>query len=54
MKALGEEYMVLLPENLPALAELLEDTSEEVANLTREVVALAEELTGESLEESLR
>lgn len=54
MRSLGEEYMVLLPENLPVLAELLEDTSEEVANLTREVVALAEELTGESLEESLR
>ena len=54
MKSLGEEYMVLLPENLPVLAELLEDTNEEVASLARQVVTLAEELTGESLEDSLR
>jgi len=54
MKSLGEEYMVLLPENLPVLAELLEDTNEEVASLAKEVVTLAEELIGESLEDSLR
>lgn len=54
MKALGEEYMVLLPENLPALAELLEDTNEDVSSLAREAVTLAEELIGESLEDSLR
>lgn len=54
MKALGEEYMVLLPENLPVLAELLEDSNEEVASLAKEVVTMAEELIGESLGDSLR
>ena len=52
MKSIGEECMVLLPENLPALAELLEDSNEEVANLAKEVVTKAEELIGESLEDS--
>ena len=54
MRSLGEEYMVLLPECLPVLSELLEDNDEEVCGLAKEVVTLAEELTGESLEDSLR
>jgi hypothetical protein len=54
MKSLGEEYMVLLPECLPVLSELLEDSDETVASLAKETVTLAEELIGESLEESLR
>lgn len=54
MKSLGEEYMVLLPENLPLLAELLEDSNEDVASLAKEVVTLAEDLIGESLEDNLR
>lgn len=54
MKALGEEYMTLLPENLPVLSDLLEDPNEEVALLTKEVIALSEEITGENLEENLR
>jgi len=54
MKSLGEEYMVLLPECLPVLSELLEDTDEEVAGLAQDCVGLGEELIGESLEENLR
>lgn len=54
MKSLGEEYMVLLPECLPVLSELLEDSDETIASLAKETVTLAEELIGESLEESLR
>jgi U3 small nucleolar RNA-associated protein 10 len=54
MKSLGEEYMVLLPECLPVLSELLEDSDETIAALAKESVTLAEELIGESLEESLR
>lgn len=54
MKSLGEEYLTLLPEILPILAELLEDANEEIAKLAREVVAHAETLTGEDLEERLR
>ena len=54
MKSLGEEYMVLLPECLPILAELLEDNDEEVAGLAQDCISLGEELLGESLEDSLR
>lgn len=52
--ALGEEYMVLLPECLPVLSELLEDESEEIVALAKECVQQGEELLGESLEDSLR
>jgi len=50
---IGEEYMVLLPECLPVLSELLED-EEEIAGMAKECVRQSEELLGESLEESLR
>lgn len=45
---------VLLPECLPVLSELLEDSDEEIAGLAQDCVTLGEELLGESLEESLR
>jgi BP28CT (NUC211) domain len=54
IKSLGDEYIVLLPENLPLLSELLEDTNEDVARLARDVVTQTEELLGESLEDNLR
>lgn len=54
MRALGEEYMILLPECLPILSELLEDNDEEVAGLAQDCISLGEDLLGESLEESLR
>ena len=54
IQSLGDEYIVLLPENLPLLSELLEDGNEDVARLARDVVTQAEELLGESLEDSLR
>jgi len=50
---IGEEYMVLLPECLPVLSELLED-DEEIAGMAKECVNKGEELLGESLEDSLR
>lgn len=52
--ALGEEYMVLLPECLPVLSELLEDEDENIVALAKECVQQGEELLGESLEDSLR
>jgi hypothetical protein len=52
--ALGEEYMVLLPECLPVLSELLEDEDEGIVALAKECVQQGEELLGESLEDSLR
>jgi U3 small nucleolar RNA-associated protein 10 len=54
MKSLGEEYMVLLPECLPVLSELLEDNDEEVAGLAQDCISMGEELLGESLEDNLR
>lgn len=54
INALGEEYMVLLPECFPVLSELLEDSDEEIAGLAQECVSIGEELLGESLQESLR
>ena len=54
LQLLGEEYMVLLPECLPILSELLEESNEEIASLARECIRLGEELLGESLEDSLR
>jgi hypothetical protein len=52
--ALGEEYMVLLPECLPVLSELLEDEDEDIVALSKECVQQGEELLGESLEDNLR
>jgi U3 small nucleolar RNA-associated protein 10 len=52
--SLGEEYMVLLPECLPVLSELLEDEDENIVAIAKECVQQGEELLGESLEDSLR
>lgn len=52
IRTLGEEYMVLIPECLPVLSELLE-AGEETAALARDIVELSEDLLGESLEDSL-
>jgi U3 small nucleolar RNA-associated protein 10 len=46
--------MVLLPECLPVLSELLEDEDEDIAAIAKDCIALGEELLGESLEDSLR
>ncbi|KAL7469679.1 hypothetical protein ACHAXS_009933 [Conticribra weissflogii] len=54
IETIGEEYMVLLPECLPILSELLEDGDEEIAGMAKECVRQGEELLGESLEDSLR
>jgi U3 small nucleolar RNA-associated protein 10 len=54
IESLGDEYLVLIPECLPVLSELLEDADEDVATLAKDIVTLAEEMLGESLESSLR
>jgi U3 small nucleolar RNA-associated protein 10 len=54
IETIGEEYMVLLPECLPVLSELLEDDDVEIAGAAKECVRQGEELLGESLEDSLR
>lgn len=53
IQTLGEEYMVLLPECLPILSELLEDEDEEIAALAKECITQGEELLGESLEDAI-
>lgn len=54
LQTLGEEYMVLLPECLPVLSELLEDGNDDIVALAKECIRLGEELLGESLEDSIR
>jgi len=54
IQSLGEEYMVLLPECLPVLSELLEDDDEEIVAIAKECIRQGEDLLGESLEDSLR
>lgn len=54
IKSIGEEYMVLIPECLPVLSELLEDSDEQIAGSAQECIAMSEELLGESLEDNLR
>jgi U3 small nucleolar RNA-associated protein 10 len=46
----GAEYVVLLPEMIPFMAELLEDTDEAVEHLALELKHLAERLSGELLD----
>ena len=49
----GEDYLVLLPECLPFLSELMEDQSSDVVSLTTELIQYIENLSGESLESYL-
>ncbi|XP_067928293.1 HEAT repeat-containing protein 1-like [Watersipora subatra] len=47
---LGEDFMTLLPETIPFLAELMEDEEEEVEALCQEVIANMENMLGEPLQ----
>jgi U3 small nucleolar RNA-associated protein 10 len=51
--AVGEEYLVMLPESLSFLSELLEDPDPMVEAKCRAVLKAAEELSGESLDSYL-
>ena len=51
---IGEEYLILLPECLPYLSELLEDSNEEINAYTAEVVRYIESISGETLEDYLQ
>ena len=48
---LGEAYLVMLPETVPYLAELMEDDSTEVEALCQRVIKAIEALSGESLQD---
>ena len=51
---LAEEYLTMLPEAIPFLAELLEDTDQRVEARAQEVVKLLEGVSGESLDEYMK
>ena len=44
---MGEEWLGLLPETVPYIAELLEDDSEEVERETQRLIGKVEEFLGE-------
>lgn len=50
---LKEEYLVLLPETIPFLGELLEDVEETVKSLAQEILKEMENMSGESLRDYL-
>lgn len=50
----GEEYLLLLPECLPFLSELMEDDTREVTSLAAAAIRFMEELSGEKLEAYLQ
>ena len=50
----GEEYLILLPECLPFLSEILEDSDSSVVALASNVIQSIEDMSGESLESYLR
>eukprot|EP01035_Chromulina_nebulosa_P016907 gene16907-22396_t len=50
----GEEYLLLLPECLPFLSELLEDDDQEIVEFTSTVIKSIEELSGEELDNYLK
>ena len=50
----GEEYLILLPECIPFLAELLEDDSRQIVTATRELIMFIEGLSGESLDQYIQ
>ncbi|KAJ1720720.1 snoRNA-binding rRNA-processing protein utp10 [Coemansia erecta] len=51
---LGEEFLILLPETIPYLAELLEDDDERVERVTQETIKVIEAHLGESLQSYLK
>ncbi|KAG0325600.1 HEAT repeat-containing protein 1 [Dissophora globulifera] len=53
-KRLGEEFLILLPETIPFLAELMEDDDHEVEALTQQVIADIEVYLGGSLQKYFR
>ena len=50
---LRERWLALLPEIMPFIAELLEDTNPEVESTVQDLVRDIEELSGESLNDYL-
>ena len=54
VERMREEYLLLLPEALPFLAELLEDPEHTVVAATQRLIKKLEDLSGESLQQYLQ
>lgn len=54
VKSLKEDFLPLVPETLPKLAEFLEDHETVVSNRAREVIRSLEALSGENYDEYLK
>ena len=50
----GNDYLVLMPDTLPYLAELLEDTDEDIRMLAQKLALVLREVSGEDISEFLR
>jgi len=46
-RQLGEEFLPMLPESIPFIAELIEDSNEEVERLCQEIIAQVDEFLGD-------
>lgn len=53
LDSLKEEYLVLLPETIPFLGELLEDVELSVKSLAQDILKEMEFMSGESLQQYL-
>ncbi|KAL8003681.1 putative U3 small nucleolar RNA-associated protein [Plasmopara halstedii] len=52
-QVIGDEFLAMLPESIPFLAELMEDTNEEVERTCHRVIKQIEDISGESLDQYL-
>ncbi|KAF1318510.1 hypothetical protein FI667_g13898, partial [Globisporangium splendens] len=52
-QVIGDEFLAMLPESIPFLAELMEDTDAEVERTCHQVIKQIEEISGESLDQYL-
>lgn len=52
-QVIGDEFLAMLPESIPFLAELMEDTDAEVERTCHEVIKQIEDISGESLDQYL-
>lgn len=54
LTALKEDYLSLVPETLPRLAEFLEDPHTRVSNRARDIIRSLETISGESYDQYLK
>jgi U3 small nucleolar RNA-associated protein 10 len=50
---IGDEFLAMLPESIPFLAEMMDDTDPQVEKTCHQVIKQIEEISGESLDQYL-